>query len=99
MGEELLMLFIIKKLEMLRWREWRRKLGFGENMNQDKFYSEMEVRDDVIKNWVVCNVCAGLIKILASETTQVQAAVKKGFGGIKKGIGSIGKKTNPQNVL
>ncbi|MFW9995496.1 MAG: hypothetical protein ACFFD4_25895 [Candidatus Odinarchaeota archaeon] len=52
-------------------------------------FSQMEVRDKEIKDWVVCDVCAGLIKYLASETTQVKSVLKTGQVAVKSGIDSV----------
>ena len=56
-------------------------------------FSEMVVRDKDVKDWIVCNICSGLIKYLASETTQVKAIVKSmsqsSQDSIKSGIGAV----------
>ncbi|MHA2295356.1 MAG: hypothetical protein ACXAEU_21910 [Candidatus Hodarchaeales archaeon] len=51
-------------------------------------FSEMEIRDKDVKDWIVCNICAGMIKILASETTQVKDVVKSGLGSMVLGVTS-----------
>ena len=67
-------------------------------------FSEMEVRDKDVKDWIICIICAGLIKFLASETTQVRAIVKgmsqssqdtikSGIGAVVSGFGKLGRDT------
>ncbi|MHA2225977.1 MAG: hypothetical protein ACXAC8_12275 [Candidatus Hodarchaeales archaeon] len=48
---------------------------------------------ETFKNLCVCEVCAGIVKIMASETVQAKMAVSKAKGDITKKLGSFLKRS------
>ncbi len=52
-------------------------------------FKDFDVKE-TFKNTVVCEVCAGIVKVLASETIQAKMAISKKAGELKGKLDKLG---------